>query len=753
MITPSVQAVGAAAAQAGGAPQFASLYVGDLDPDVSEAMLYEIFNSVGPVASIRVCRDSVTRRSLGYAYVNFHSSSDAERVMDTLNYSTIKGRCCRIMWSHRDPNLRKTGNGNVFVKNLDKNVDNKALYDTFSLFGNILSCKVAVDSEAKSKGYGFVHYETAEAAKQAIEKVNNMQIGEKTVYVGEFLPREGRAPAEIVNFTNIYVKNFPNEWEEERLLEEFKPFGTITSSMMQRDKKDRAFAFINFENAEEAAAAITAMHRKDLRTEEEKVAAPFGRDAKGEPLTEADVKKAAAVEKGEEKKEEEKKEANEEEDNNKDNKPAEEAGEPRMSTTNEEETHPEHLLFVSRAMTKSERETILRAKFKSSAGSQPVGVNLYIKNLPDDCTDEALREMFAPFGSITSARVMHDQQKRSKGFGFVCYRTPEEATKAVSDMHLKTIKGKPLYVGLAEKKEERTHRLAARYKGEKGAGPGMLGMGGQKGAANPMGVVGYDANGLMMNQFGAAGKGMGAKGLQPGMMMYPQQGLYQKGQMMPGPMGGGQQGIRGGPMVGQPGVAPQNGAQQGMANPMQLQQQNVLLQQQQMARQQAMMGAGMMQQGTKGMNPQQMMMQQAGMMQQGKGINPQQMMMQQAGMMQQGKGGAAPMGMQQVPGQQQLAGARPPQQMGGGAPMQMQGGQANALTAQSLASMPMAMQKQSLGEKLYPAVSRLQPDLAGKITGMMLEMDNSEVLLMLDSEVQLRQKVEEAVRVLNSMPK
>ena len=65
--------------------------------------------------------------------------------MDTLNYSTIKGRCCRIMWSHRDPNLRKTGNGNVFVKNLDKNVDNKALYDTFSLFGNILSCKVATE--------------------------------------------------------------------------------------------------------------------------------------------------------------------------------------------------------------------------------------------------------------------------------------------------------------------------------------------------------------------------------------------------------------------------------------------------------------------------------------------------------------------------------------------------------------------------------------------------------------------------------
>lgn len=46
------------------------------------------------------------------------------------------------------------------------------------------------------------------------------------------------------------------------------------------------------------------------------------------------------------------------------------------------------------------------------------------------------------------------------------------------------------------------------------------------------------------------------------------------------------------------------------------------------------------------------------------------------------------------------------------------------LTAQVLASANPGQQKQMLGEKLYPAVSRLQPELAGKITGMMLEMDN-----------------------------
>ncbi len=74
------------------------------------------------------------------------------------------------------------------------------------------------------------------------------------------------------------------------------------------------------------------------------------------------------------------------------------------------------------------------------------GMNLYIKNLVDEVDDEQLRAEFAPHGTITSAKVMKDTAGKSKGFGFVCYSSPEEATRAVTEMNGRMLLGKPMYV-------------------------------------------------------------------------------------------------------------------------------------------------------------------------------------------------------------------------------------------------------------------------------------------------------------------
>ncbi|RMC15093.1 hypothetical protein DUI87_07273 [Hirundo rustica rustica] len=372
----------------------ASLYVGDLHPDVTEAMLYEKFSPAGPILSIRVCRDMITRRSLGYAYVNFQQPADAERALDTMNFDVIKGKPVRIMWSQRDPSLRKSGVGNIFIKNLDKSIDNKALYDTFSAFGNILSCKVVCD-ENGSKGYGFVHFETQEAAERAIEKMNGMLLNDRKVFVGRFKSRKEREAelgARAKEFTNVYIKNFGEDMDDERLKELFGKFGPALSVKVMTDEsgKSKGFGFVSFERHEDAQKAVDEMNGKELNGKQ---------------------------------------------------------------------------IYVGRAQKKVERQTELKRKFeqmKQDRITRYQGVNLYVKNLDDGIDDERLRKEFSPFGTITSAKVMMEGG-RSKGFGFVCFSSPEEATKAVTEMNGRIVATKPLYVALAQRKEERQAHLTNQY--------------------------------------------------------------------------------------------------------------------------------------------------------------------------------------------------------------------------------------------------------------------------------------------------
>merc|ERR1719197_1657540 len=107
-----------------------------------------------------------------------------------------------------------------------------------------------------------------------------------------------------------------------------------------------------------------------------------------------------------------------------------------------------------------------------------------------------------------------------------------------------------------------------------------------------------------------------------------------------------------------------------------------------------------------------------------------------------GKGGMQPRPMGAMGAMPQ----RPMSMPGMGQPApQMNSGAPNT---SSLANAPPGMQKQMLGEKIFPMISRIQPEMAGKITGMMLEMDNSELLMLIESPDQLKVKVDEALRVI-----
>jgi polyadenylate-binding protein len=602
-----------------------SLYVGDLHPEVTEAMLFEKFSTAGPVLSIRVCRDMITRRSLGYAYVNFQQPADAERALDTMNFDTIRGRPCRIMWSQRDPSIRKSGVGNIFIKNLDKSIDNKALYDTFSAFGNILSCKIAMD-ENGSKGYGFVHFETEEAARNSIDKVNGMLLNGKKVFVGKFMTHKERVDMmgdRAKKFTNVYVKNFGDALDDDKLRTLFERAGTVIScKVMSSDEgKSRGFGFVSFDDHETAQRAVDELH---------------GTDVDG------------------------------------------------------------HTIYVGRAQKKAERHAELKERFermKMERITRYQGVNLYVKNLDDTIDDEMLRKEFAQFGTITSAKIMLEGG-RSKGFGFVCFTSPEEATRAVTEMNGHILVSKPLYVALAQRKEDRKAQLSQQY---------------------------------MQRTSGLRVQG------QPAGPMYPQQGLP-AGYYMP-TMAQGQRYYA-------PSMAPIRQPQR-WQQPIRPQQGPGMMQPINAAQQMRPPRPSMVQQSVRPVNPRPITGgQPVALMQQQRpvlmpGTLPTAMPMQQRAMQNYKFNSVArnPAAAPMMPGQ-------PPQavHISGQEP----------LTASMLSDAPPQEQKQMLGERLFPLIHIMYPELAGKITGMLLEIDNSELLHMLESRESLKAKVEEAVAVLQA---
>nr|KAF6444707.1 poly(A) binding protein cytoplasmic 4 [Molossus molossus] len=581
----------------------ASLYVGDLHSDVTEAMLYEKFSPAGPVLSIRVCRDMITRRSLGYAYVNFQQPADAERALDTMNFDVIKGKPIRIMWSQRDPSLRKSGVGNVFIKNLDKSIDNKALYDTFSAFGNILSCKVVCD-ENGSKGYAFVHFETQEAADKAIEKMNGMLLNDRKVFVGRFKSRKEREAelgAKAKEFTNVYIKNFGEEVDDESLKELFSQFGKTLSVKVMRDPsgKSKGFGFVSYEKHEDANKAVEEMNGKEISGK---------------------------------------------------------------------------VIFVGRAQKKVERQAELKRKFeqlKQERISRYQGVNLYIKNLDDTIDDEKLRKEFSPFGSITSAKVMLEDG-RSKGFGFVCFSSPEEATKAVTEMNGRIVGSKPLYVALAQRKEERKAHLTNQY------------------MQRVAGMRALPANAIL-NQFQPAAGGYFVPAVPQAQGRPPYYTPNQLAQMRPNPRW--QQGGRPQGFQGMPSAIRQSGPRPTLRH---LAPTGVPTAVQNLAPRATVATAA-----PRAVAPYKYT---SSVRSPHPAIPPLQ----------------APQPAVHVQGQEPL-------------------------TASMLAAAPPQEQKQMLGERLFPLIQTMHSNLAGKITGMLLEIDNSELLHMLESPESLRSKVNRVV--------
>lgn len=592
-----------------------SLYVGDLHHDVSDGQLFDFFSEFKSLASVRVCRDSSTGRSLCYGYVNFVVPQDAVRAIEVKNNSTLNGKVIRVSWSLRDPDARRSGKGNVFIKNLSDTIENVKLQEMFQKFGNILSCKVVTSDDGKSKGYGFVQFGSEESADAAIQKVNGTMVGDKQLYVAKFVKKTDRVlPNPDAKYTNLYFKNLDIEISEEHLREKFSVFGNISSLVISKDESgaSKGFGFVNFDDPDEARRAMEAMN--------------------GSPVG-------------------------------------------------------SKILYVARAQKKAEREQLLKRLFEERRREKIMkyqGSNVYVKNIDDDVSDNELHDLFSQCGTITSTKVMKDEKGVSKGFGFVCFSTAEEAYNAVNTFHGFMLHRKPLYVAIAQRKEERQAQLQLHYAQRIAGLTGPSAM--FPGTYPPLYYPGHGVVPQVPTR--------------PGMM-------YQSLGMRPG------WGTNGFTNTTRPGFQP---------SPVPLIPNTYRQHRHNRGRMNGHMPASNV----------------TNVQQSGQSVvsSKESSSSQRAGQV------------KYVPNGWTRDMNKGSFESNAGSVAVGSVADGSEMLSTLLASAAPEQQKQILGEHLYPLVSKHKPELAAKITGMLLEMDNAELLLLLESPESLATKVEEAVEVL-----
>jgi len=386
-----------AAAEQGARYNFgsASIYVGDLDPSVTEQELLDLFLTIGPVASVRIIANRVVPTAQNYGYVNFINREDAEKAMTTHKFTEIKGVPCRIMWSQRDNALRSSVSANVFVRGLTPTADNKKIEAAFAPHGTVASCKVVYDEHGISKGYGFVQFENEADALALLAKTTSLTIDGSVAEISKFVPRnssrdDANAASVGENLTNLFIKNIPDAFDGDDLRSLFSVFGHITSAVVMKDPAtgfSRRYGFVNFANPEDADKAIAEMDGHKIESNRlivnraQHKRQPTGYGNRG--------------------------------------------GYGFDMTLPMPQLRPRHQQAPTQAL------------------------NVYVKHLDLSTDEEALTDAFKQFGNIISAKIVRDATGISRGFGFIVFSTAEEASAAVSQMNGKHIGAQQVYVALS----------------------------------------------------------------------------------------------------------------------------------------------------------------------------------------------------------------------------------------------------------------------------------------------------------------
>ncbi len=151
--------------------------------------------------SVNIPRDKISGVHQGFGFVEFHTEEDCEYAIKIMNMIKLYGKPIKINRASQDKKTLDVG-ANIFVGNLDPELDEKLLYDTFSSFGVIISTpKIMRDPDTgQSKGFGFVNFDTFEAADASIAAMNGQYLSGRPISVSYALKKVSFLFIKIIGF-------------------------------------------------------------------------------------------------------------------------------------------------------------------------------------------------------------------------------------------------------------------------------------------------------------------------------------------------------------------------------------------------------------------------------------------------------------------------------------------------------------------------------------------------------------------------
>lgn len=145
-----------------------TLYIGDLDEQINEEMLYLKLVQYGQIFTLKIARD-LNRKSRGFAFVTFYQKADAEKARQAINHQVILQNRLRVTFKKDIKSL--SNESNIFVKSVPNTVTPIEFENFFTQFGEVFSSKLNIfDQSEGAKGYGYVQFESKESAQKCLEQ-------------------------------------------------------------------------------------------------------------------------------------------------------------------------------------------------------------------------------------------------------------------------------------------------------------------------------------------------------------------------------------------------------------------------------------------------------------------------------------------------------------------------------------------------------------------------------------------------------